>query len=135
MKKKYFPYILLLAAALSLFIIKKNQRGGFKDPTGKNTDVNSRPYFNRKADRIIYSSHAQCRMKCRHIDESEVLEILETGKINESRIEQDDRGETYPLEGITHDNQFVRVVFAPKGKELVVVTVIDLNKDWYCDCK
>jgi len=73
-------------------------------------------------------------MECRHIDESEVKEILQEGKINYNKIEEDDKGKTYPLEGITHDHQLVRIVFAPHEKELVVVTVIDLEKEWPCDC-
>jgi hypothetical protein len=73
-------------------------------------------------------------MACRHIDESEVMEILQTGELNYSKIESGSRGKTYPLEGITHDRQNVRIVFAPKNDELVVVTVIDLDKDWKCNC-
>ena len=74
-------------------------------------------------------------MDCRHIDETEVMEILQNGKLNYEKIEEDKPGKTYPLEGITHDKQHVRIVFAPKEEEVVVVTVIDLEKDWECDCK
>ena len=74
-------------------------------------------------------------MDCRHIDESEIKEILENGKLNYSKIEEDARGKTYPLEGITHDKQHVRVVFAPKDNGLLVVTCIDLDTEWACDCK
>jgi hypothetical protein len=48
-------------------------------------------------------------MNCRHIDESEVKEILEKGTINLAKVESDDRGKTYPLEGITRDRQHVRL--------------------------
>jgi hypothetical protein len=74
-------------------------------------------------------------MECRFIDESEVKEILTKGELNENKIQQDNRGTTYPLEGITHDKQHVRIVFAPKGNNTVeVVTCIDLDKDWPCNC-
>ena len=73
-------------------------------------------------------------MDCRHIDESEVKEILQTGTINTEKIEQSNKGTSYPLEGITHDKQRVRIVFAPHKDEMVVVTVIDLDKEWQCDC-
>lgn len=132
--KKYLPYLVLLLAALLLFYVKKNQRG---------TSVSRRPDvtipaattlpFSREG-KIIYSKHARCRMACRHIDESEITEILRTGQLNEAKIEEDKRGKTYPLEGMTHDSQYVRIVFAPKGEELVIVTVIDLEKDWSCNC-
>ena len=74
-------------------------------------------------------------MECRHIDESEVKEILEQGTINYAKVESDARGKTYPVEGVTHDKQRVRIVFAPKDDEIVVVTCIDLDTEWPCDCK
>ena len=71
-----------------------------------------------------------------NIDESEVKEILKNGNINHKKIQSDKRGKTYPVEGYTHDKQHVRIVFAPKGDDaLVVVTVIDLETEWKCDCK
>jgi hypothetical protein len=137
MTKKYLPFIVLIAAALLLFYVKKNQRGTY--PINPDTEISipviTNEAFNCNAQKIIYSKHARCRMDCRHIDESEVLEILKAGKINESKIEEDSRGKTYPLEGRTHDNQNVRIVFAPKQEDLVVVTVIDLDKEWVCDCE
>lgn len=137
MNKKYLPYIVLIAAVLLLWYIKKNQRGPV--PSNPSTEINvpvkiEEP-FNRNVEKIIYSKHARCRMDCRHIDESEVLEILQKGQLNAEKIESDERGKTFPLEGITHDKQHVRIVFAPKEEELVVVTVIDLDKEWACDCK
>jgi len=137
MTKKYLPFIVLLAAALLLFYIKKNQRGSF--PTNPSTDISipviTNDAINRKPHKIIYSRHARCRMDCRHIDESEVVEILQNGHLNANKIEEDNRGKTYPLEGVTHDQQHVRIVFAPKEDDMVVVTVIDLDKDWECNCK
>ena len=136
MTKKYLPFIVLLAAALLLFYVKKNQRGSFTRNPGSNITIPAvtDTGFNRNIHKIFYSKHARCRMDCRHIDESEVMEILQTGKLNEDKIEEDNRGKTYPLEGVTHDRQHVRVVFAPKQDELVVVTVIDLDKEWECNC-
>ena len=40
----------------------------------------------------------------------------------------------YALEGTTSDNQRVRIVFAQCDTKSKVVTVIDLNKEWACDC-
>ncbi|MBL0144412.1 MAG: DUF4258 domain-containing protein [Chitinophagaceae bacterium] len=151
MLKKYLPYIALLGAALLLFYIKKNQRGGKAKATTEQTtkritippvgpspaeNPNGRDDFNRRYSNLIITKHARCRMACRHIDESEIKEILQNGRVNPAKIEDDPRGKTYPLEGITHDNQRVRIVFAPKpGGEMVVVTCIDLDRDWSCDCK
>ena len=145
MLKKYLPFIFLFAAAGLLFYVKMHQRGKFPqvpDPQPKEnvkvtpviTADNNLP-FDRHSGHLIYSKHARCRMECRHIDESEVQEILDNGTLNNNKIEESDKGKSYPLEGVTHDKQHVRIVFAPKQENLVVVTVIDLDKDWYCDCK
>ncbi len=149
MFKKYLPLIALVAAGAFLLYVKMNQRGGANRAKANQTDQqitvpavlppsdnpNREEGLDRRTSHIFYSKHARCRMECRHIDESEVKEILETGKINYSKIEEDGRGKTYPLEGVTHDNQHVRIVFAPKDDGVLVVTCIDLDRDWSCDCK
>jgi hypothetical protein len=150
MLKKYLPYILLLAAALLLFFIKRNQRGNNSN-TAKTEQTTNRitvpavlpahekpeevEGFDRNTTNLIFSKHAKCRMDCRKIDESEIREILKSGKISYKKIQNDKRGKTFPVEGFTHDKQHVRIVFAPKGDGLVVVTVIDLDTAWKCDCK
>ena len=146
MLKKYIPYIVLLAAGLLLFYIKKYQRGAMpvkpkvdqvittdNYPVADNTKTDEP--FNRHTNHLIYTKHARCRMECRHIDESEVKEVLEDGKLNYNKIEESDKGKSYPLEGFTHNKQHVRIVFAPKKENLVVVTVIDLDNEWPCDCR
>jgi hypothetical protein len=149
MLKKYLPYLLLIAAGLLFYFVKKNQRGNRinKPETEQVTEKITVPAilpqdekteevdgFNRNATHIIFSKHAKCRMDCRKIDESEVKEILKSGTINHKKIQNDKRGKTYPVEGFTHDKQHVRIVFAPKDDGLVVVTVIDLDTEWKCDC-
>jgi hypothetical protein len=92
--------------------------------------------FNRRAGKLIFTKHARCRMGCRHIDESEVQEILESGIVNDRKSEPAARPDPkYALEGKTHDGQQVRIIFAPSPRGMVVVTVIDLDTDWTCDCK
>lgn len=150
MLKKYFPLIILVAAGGVLFYIKMHQRGPktpgrdepkTENPKPKTTDQppsdnpNRDEGLNRRTSRILYSKHARCRMQCRNIDETEVKEILEKGVINYNKMEDDARGKTFPLEGVTHDNQHVRIIFAPKDDGLLVVTCIDLDRDWSCDCK
>ncbi len=135
MQKKYLPFIVLIAAALLLFWVKKNQRGKpVYVPVNIDVPVLEKDPIDRTISSIIYSKHARCRMDCRHIDESEVKEILQQGVINYNKIEDSDKGRSYPLEGTTHDRQRVRIVFAPHENELVVVTVIDLEKEWPCNC-
>ena len=136
MKNKSFPFLILIAALLLFFWVKKNQRG--KQAGRVTVDAVKDDYLSlRRGNKTIkYSRHAKCRMDCRQIDESEVKEILAIGEINYNKEQTSEKGVTYPLEGTTHDGQHVRIVFAPKEKEIVVVTAIDLDKDWPCgDCK
>jgi len=136
MNKKIVPYLVLLVAALFLYWVKTNQRGKQKDikRIHVETDVTNEN-FDRHPTKIIYSKHAKCRMDCRHIDESEVQQILEKGELNRSKIETSAKGTSYPLEGITHDGQKVRIVFAPKEDgTTIVVTVIDLETEFKCAC-
>ena len=150
MLKKLLPFIFLIAAVMLFVFIKKNQRGNttqkpnIEQPAEKITipvltnDTDEKDEvegFNRNTNHLIFSKHARCRMDCRKIDESEVREILKSGTINRKKIQSDKRGMTYPVEGYTHDKQHVRIVFAPKDDALVVVTVIDLDTEWKCDCK
>ncbi len=145
MLKKYLPFIFLIAAAGLLWYIKNHQQGKLPPtpatehtqtiPVQPQTGAGNNLPFDRHSGHLIYSKHARCRMDCRHIDETEVQEILDNGVLNNNKIEESAKGRSYPLEGITHDKQHVRIVFAPKNENLVVVTVIDLDKDWYCDCK
>ena len=148
MLKKYLPFIALLCAALLFWYVKSHQRGHNTVPSSQQTDnritisplsppsdnPNRDEGLDRRTSHIFYSKHARCRMECRHIDETEIKEILEKGEINYSKIESDARGKTYPLEGVTHDHH-LRVVFAPKDDGILVVTCIDLDRDWPCDCK
>ena len=142
MIKKYLPYIFLLVGAIAFVFIKSHQRGPVKlSPERRSTErykvtprENDHQDFDRNVSRIIYSRHAKCRMECRFIDEVEVKEILRNGTINERKIETDNRGTTYPVEGIS-EGHHLRIVFAPKGEDAVeVVTCIDLDKEWPCNC-
>ncbi|WP_205511857.1 DUF4258 domain-containing protein [Longitalea arenae] len=92
--------------------------------------------IDRHPDRLIYTKHARCRMQCRHIDEAEVKEILAEGRINYRKSEPAGRPDPkYALEGTTRDGQDVRIIFAPSKRGMVVITVIDLETEWSCDCK
>lgn len=85
---------------------------------------------------IKLTTHARCRMDCRNIDETEVKDILENGSINYRKSDLKDKPcPTYALEGITKDNQRVRVVVGDCNNEAVIVTVIDLDHEFECHCE
>lgn len=74
-------------------------------------------------------------MQCRHISQSEVEEIMQNGKINYNKTDVNAGPcPTYALEGVTQDNQRVRIVYAQCDFKTKVVTVIDLETDFECHC-
>jgi len=91
--------------------------------------------FDRRISYLEYSNHAKCRMQCRKISKAEVEEIMKDGKINYNKSDlQNARCPRYALEGITRDDQKVRIVFAQCNEKTEVVTVIDLDTEWSCNC-
>jgi len=124
-KRKPFLAILLALLFIAFYFFQTQSWSGREDDNE----------FDRNTTPIIYTKHARCRMDCRHIDESEVKEILQKGTINYAKSEPNDKPDPkYALEGITHDGQEVRIIFAPSPKGMVVITVIDLKEEWQCAC-
>lgn len=104
-----------------------------KDPAGNPT--NRDKGFDRRTSYLEYSNHAKCRMQCRKISQAEVEEIMQEGKINYSKSDlQNTRCPRYAVEGVTNDNQRVRIVYAQCNESTTVVTVIDLETDFECHC-
>jgi len=142
MNKKWYPYLLIIALGVIFFFVKRAQRDHKKtDVTtnDKRTDpastVNRNRSFDRRISYIEYTGHAKCRMQCRHISQAEVEDIMRQGKINYNKTELDARPcPAYALEGITRDDQRVRIIFGQCDQTTKVITVIDLNTDWSCDC-
>lgn len=127
MQKKKPLLIVALLVLLAMVYYLRNTPGA-EPASGE--DV-----LNRREQRLIFTKHARCRMDCRHIDDEEVKEILQQGTINYSKSEPNDKPDPkYALEGVTRDQQRVRVVFAPSKKGMVVITVIDLGQEWTCHC-
>lgn len=87
--------------------------------------------------KLEFTQHGECRMKCRNITEAEIRDVLKTGKVNydKSEVRAKPCG-TYAVEGKTTDGQQVRIVIADCDTISKVVTAIDLNfeKDT-CECK
>jgi hypothetical protein len=136
-KGKYIPVLLL---AILLFFAWHQQ--WWKGPRNtmhprnrsEHKTVNEPFELNRHAT-LEYTMHARCRMECRHITEEEVTEILADGLINTDRSNPRDQPcPTYALEGYSDEGQHLRIVFAPCDKVTRVVTCIDLDKEWNCDC-
>ena len=134
--KKAIPYIILLVVAIAVFALKKcTGSSANKKTSSANTSVNRNHGFDRRVSYLEYTHHADCRMGCRHVTKEEVKEIMQNGEINYRKSGVNDRPcPTYALEGISPDGQKLRIVFAQCDEKTKVVTVIDLNQEWQCDC-
>lgn len=85
---------------------------------------------------LSFTKHAQCRMACRGITETEIREVLAEGKINSRKSEPNDAPcPTYAIEDRVKDGQLLRIVFGVCGQQVRVITCIDLEQEHDCDCK
>ena len=144
MKNKWAPDLLILILGAAVIVIKtcKNSKQPESRPKVVNNDstdpaskVNRDRGFDRRISYLEYSKHAKCRMQCRRITQAEVEDIMQNGKINYNKSDlQNTRCPRYALEGDTEDRQHVRIIFAQCNEKTEVVTVIDLETEWQCDC-
>jgi uncharacterized protein DUF4258 len=139
--KRFIPIIVLVVLAVVIFVIKQCKGGSSalkekqKSDQAQSGGVNRDRGFDRRVSYLQYSNHAKCRMACRHITQEEVEETMRDGKINYKKSDlQNARCPRYALEDMTKDNQHVRIVFAQCNNYTEVVTVIDLDTEWTCDC-
>ncbi len=144
--KKALPLIVLVILAVALFFIRRCDHGTSSTPKSKTStrstpaEVNRNRGFDRRVSFLQYSNHAKCRMECRHITQGEVEETMRDGQINypksdiKSRSLSGARCPRYAIEDQTKDGQHVRIVFAQCDQYTEVVTVIDLDTEWTCDC-
>lgn len=73
-------------------------------------------------------------MDCRKISGEEIQEVLQEGVVNHGKSEPERSNPRYALEDVTQDGQKVRIVIALEKDQAVLVTCIDLGKDWPCNC-
>jgi Domain of unknown function (DUF4258) len=140
--KKAAPLLLVAVLAVLLFVIRQCKNETAKpetktaDKKEKSAGSNDRDKgFDRRTSYLDYSNHAKCRMQCRKITQAEVEEIMKEGKINYGKSDlKNTRCPRYAVEGITADDQKTRIVFAQCNDKTTVVTVIDLDREWSCDC-
>src|SRR5678815_2179539 len=138
--KKALLLILLVILAITLFFIKRCTHGSSSTPKSGSgstpAEINRDRGFDRRVSYLQYSNHAKCRMQCRHITQSEVEEAMRDGKINYRKSDvQNTRCPRYAVEDNTKDGQHVRIVFAQCENYTEVVTVIELDTEWTCDCR
>ncbi|MGN6265190.1 MAG: DUF4258 domain-containing protein [Ginsengibacter sp.] len=125
LKRNTFYYFILIVLAL-LLIIK-----GFDGSPLK--EGHEQPFKNKT--HLILTEHAKCRMACRQISEKEIKEILQKGTINYKKSGIGPKGDsTFAVEGYSIEKQHIRVVVAPENDGMIIITCIDLDREWPCDC-
>jgi Domain of unknown function (DUF4258) len=151
--KKSLPYLLLIILLLAAVMIRRcnntdnasdNQKTKDRTEHTKREEAktdnqkSNLDVFRDPTSEFYFTKHARCRMKCRHITQEEVKEIVQKAQVNYKKSELDAaQGPKYALEGVTsRDNQHVRIIVAPEQRHLTIVTVIDLEEEWDCpSCK
>ena len=92
-----------------------------------------------KGKKLILTKHAKCRMGCRYIDESEIMDIIAKNNINQRKsttTAENGKCPTTAYEGVSDDNQELRIIVAYcEGDDVArVVTVIDTGNEFNCTC-
>ncbi|MEO8822836.1 MAG: DUF4258 domain-containing protein [Ginsengibacter sp.] len=125
MKRKTNLYFLIIIVIV--FLVVKGF-SWFNEAGNKNESF-------RDISHLIFTRHVKCRMNCRSITEEEIKEILKNGQLNQAKSGIGSKGDsTFALEGYSHENQHIRVVVAPESDGLVIITCIDLEREWPCNC-
>jgi hypothetical protein len=140
--RSYLVGIIYLTLALLFSQCKDQHRSNSQDRNSR-TSTSSDPAgnpsdrdegFDRRVSLLEYSHHAQCRMDCRHISKGEVNDIMLHGHINDDKSDLNNpRCPRYAMEGYSDDKK-LRIIFAQCGNKTEVVTVIELGREWQCDC-
>jgi hypothetical protein len=136
-RKNKFSLLLLIGMIIIYLVFFRKDKEAKHVNQDQTIDRRSVDHREKKFrhNKIYYTVHANCRMKCRNIDSSEVKEILADGKINYTKSDLHGKGcPKYALEGITHDQQHVRVIVGDCESQASIITVIDLDTDFECDC-
>lgn len=85
---------------------------------------------------VALTHHARCRMDCRKIDAFEIQEVINQGRINHRKTKPAKPGKcpTIAYEGMTRDQQSVRVIVGDCEDDPIIITVIDLGNKYNCTC-
>jgi hypothetical protein len=135
--KKAAPYLVLILLAVLVIFIKRCKG---EDPNPKHADRETKVGqrnrgFDRTLSYIEYTAHAKCRMKCRHISQEDIEDIMRSGEINYSKSEVNESPcPVYAVQGYTHDREHLRVIFGQCDQKTKVITCYNLDQDFECHC-
>ncbi|MBL0072674.1 MAG: DUF4258 domain-containing protein [Bacteroidetes bacterium] len=131
---KSLPGILLLFIALLIYwFTATDKQPVTKDSPSERTSVNTEKH---RHEPLVYTKHARCRMDCREITEAEIASVIQAGTINTKKSDSHDKPcPTIAYEGTGTDGHRLRIVIADCESNDKVVTVIDLDQDYFCECE
>lgn len=85
---------------------------------------------------LIYTKHALCRMNCREISKQDVNLVFKNGELNQFKSKPNDKPcPTFAYESKDDEGDNLRVVVAYCEKVSKLVTVINLDKKFNCNCR
>ncbi|RQO32429.1 hypothetical protein DBR32_02150 [Taibaiella sp. KBW10] len=130
-KSKKGIAIALVLLAIVLLLVNRNTNSGRKSGT---TNTQVQQVIAADAP-LSFTKHARCRMACRGITEEEIREVLREGHINLKKSDVNDRPcPSYAIEDKVQDGQELRIVFGVCDRQIKVITCIDLDVEYSCDC-
>ena len=135
--RKFVFYTIMVSLLILALTLKRCLGPAYKNsvyiPEQKQTGDSSFKWSTMVRD---YTAHAKCRMACRHINEDEVNDILLKGNVNvaKSELNEVECQRRFAIDGYSRDNQHLRIVASPCGNKLTIITCIDLDRKWPCDC-
>ncbi len=136
--KKAAPYLALVLLALLVIFLKRWKGKDDNLPsTKRETGVTKKRDrgFDRTLSYIEYTAHAKCRMKCRHISQEDIEDIMRSGEINYSKSEVNQSPcPVYAVQGYAHDREHLRVIFGQCNEKTKVITCYNLDQDFECHC-
>lgn len=132
-RKRSIPLIVVLISMIVYFLFFRGNHHNHFSISSISNDDKSEPAYRHLP--LHYTKHARCRMDCRHINETEVNEIIQNGEINNRKSELNaDPCPKYALEGVTEEHQHLRIIVGNCDEEATIITVIDLEHEFECDC-
>lgn len=113
--------------------LRRKNNNPFAPPTEKTkgTEVYKfRGYTD--STQLIYTSMATCKMACIQVEDKDVRAVLKEGMVNIKRSKLTNSEKSFAVE---YDNgKKLRVIVAPKGYALTVITVNPIDYTAECDC-
>lgn len=82
---------------------------------------------------LTFSDLATCKMTCLSLNEKDIRNVLKHGNVNVKRSDISSSEKKFAVESDNHGR--FRVIVAPNGNALFIITVNEISKTIDCTCK